>query len=198
MEPFDTTNHFVKKKIQRYKSWQYKNTALLVLGVSLFFYFEESHVVQQFISQIGSWGYVGAFVTGVLLVSIFTAAPAVFILYVLATYLNPYEVALFAGTGSLLGDYLLLRFLKDKVFEELSPIFKFLGGTYLTRIFRTPYFMWIVPLIGAVLIAVPVVPDEAGIGILGLSKLKTWQFMLLSFLLNAIGIFIIVTMSQSV
>jgi uncharacterized membrane protein YdjX (TVP38/TMEM64 family) len=46
--------------------------------------------------------------------------------------------------------------------------------------------------LGAIIIASPL-PDEMGVGLMGISKLKTSQFILLSFVLNAIGIFIVVT-----
>lgn len=186
----------LQEQINRYKKWQYRNTALLFLGLVIFFYFAKSHVVQSIISQIGSWDYIGAFIVGIFFVSTFTVVPAMYVLYILADKLNPFEVAVFAGLGALLGDYLIFRFLKDKVFDELKPIFLKLGGSYLVRIFRTPYFAWLVPLVGAAIIASPF-PDEIGVGILGLSKLKNWQFMLLSFFLNATGIFIIVTLAKS-
>jgi len=186
----------LQEKINIYKKWQYKNTAFLILGLLIFFYFAESHIVQNAISQIGSWGYIGAFLVGILFVSTFTVVPAMYVLYVLADKLNPFEVAIFAGLGALLGDYLIFRFLKDKIFGELKPIFLKLGGSYLTRIFRTPYFAWLVPLVGAAIVASPF-PDEVGVGILGLSKLKNWQFILLSFFLNATGIFVVVTLARS-
>lgn len=189
-------NHLIQKQIALYKKWQYKNTASLVLGLVILYYFADSHIIQNTISQIGTWGYFGAFLTGIFFVSTFSVVPAMYVLYVLADKLNPLEVAIFAGLGALLGDYLIFRFLKDKVFEELKPIFKALGGNYLVRIFRTPYFAWFVPLVGAAIIASPL-PDEVGVGILGLSRLKNWQFMLLSFILNAAGIFIIVTLARS-
>jgi len=186
----------LQQQIKRYKKWQYKNTALLVFGLGILYYFADSHIVQNTISRVGELGYIGAFVVGVFFVSTFTVIPAMYVLYAIADKLNPLEVAVFAGLGALLGDYLIFRFLKDKVFDELKPIFLALGGNYLIRIFRTPYFAWFAPLVGAAIIASPL-PDEAGVGILGLSKLKNWQFMLLSFLLNATGIFIIVTLSRS-
>jgi uncharacterized membrane protein YdjX (TVP38/TMEM64 family) len=138
----------------------------------------------------------GAFLVGIFFVSTFTVVPAMYVLYILADKLNPLGVAICAGIGALIGDYLIFRFLKDGVFRELKPIFLKLGGNYLIRIFRTPYFAWLVPFIGAAIIASPF-PDEVGVGILGLSKLRVWQFMLLSFILNAAGIFIVVTLAQS-
>ena len=59
---------------------------------------------------------------GIFFVSTFTVVPAMYVLYVLADKFNPFEVAVFAGLGALLGDYLIFRFLKDKIFEELKPL----------------------------------------------------------------------------
>jgi hypothetical protein len=186
----------IEDQVNKYKKWQYKNTALLILGLIIFFYFADSHIVQSSISKIGALGYLGAFIAGVFFVSTFTVIPAMYVLYALADKLNPLGVAVFAGIGALIGDYIIFRFLKDEVFKELRPVFLKLGGNYLLRVFRTPFFAWLVPLIGAAIIVSPF-PDEVGVGILGLSKLKAWQFMLLSFILNAAGILIVITIARS-
>ena len=60
------------------------------------------------------------------------------------------------------------------------------------HLIHTKYFSWTLPVLGAVIIASPL-PDEMGVGLMGISKLKTSQFILLSFVLNSIGIFIIVS-----
>lgn len=187
----------LQEKIKKYKKWQYKNTVLLILGLLIFFYLARTHVAQNIIADIGNWGYIGSFFVGILFASTFTIAPAMYVLYALAENLNPFEVAIFAGLGGMFADYLIFRFLRHSVFDELQTIFSKLGGSYLARIFRTPYFAWFLPLIGAALIAYPPVPDELGVGLLGLSKIKHWQFILISFLLNATGIFIVVMLAQS-
>ncbi len=84
--------------------------------------------------------------------------------------------------------------MKDKVAEELIPIFQSIGGNHIRKLFHTPYFAWFIPIIGAVIIASPL-PDEIGVSILGISKMKNWKFLLLSFFLNTVGIFIIVTVA---
>lgn len=179
----------------QWKHWHYKNTALLIFSLIIFFFFAEHPMVRNTIDLIGSFGYAGAFITGILFVSIFTVAPAIVVLYFLAGHLNPLLVALFAGTGAVVGDYLIFRFLKDRVFNELEPIFLKGGGGVLVRLFQTPHFGWLLPLVGAVIIASPL-PDEIGIGLLGTSRLKTWQFMVLSFLLNSLGIFIVIAVAK--
>lgn len=187
----------LKHPVTYYKRWRYKNTGLLILSVIVFLYFADSPIIREIIGRIGELGYFGAFVTGIFFVSIFTVAPAGVVLFNLADTLNPLEVALIAGAGSVVGDYLILRFLKDKVFSELGPVFKQFRGSYIGKLFRTPYFAWLTPLVGAALIISPF-PDEVGIGMLGLSKLRLWQFLVVTFLLDVVGIFLIVLLARSV
>lgn len=145
---------------------------------------------------IGEFGYIGAFVAGIFFVSTFTVAPAGVALFHLAEFLNPLGIALCAGAGAVLGDYLIFRFFKDRVFDEIRPIFAHLGDHAIMRIWSTPYFAWILPVVGALIIASPF-PDEIGIGLMGISRMKNWQFLALTFVLNSAGIFFIVTLARS-
>jgi len=181
---------------QKYRNWQYKNTALLILSLIALFYLVGTRSAQNLIDAIGNFGYIGAFLVGILFVSTFTVGPAMVILYHLATKFNPFEVAMVAGLGAVLGDYLIFRFFKDRVFEEIKPMFEKFHDSFLGSFFRTPFFIWLLPLVGAAIIASPF-PDELGIGLLGLSKMKNWQFLVISFLLNAVGIFVVVTIARS-
>jgi len=183
--------------INKYRGWRYKNSAFLILSLVVLIFFADSHLVKKTIEAVGSVGYLGAVITGVFFVSTFTVVPAMVVLYNLAENLNPFWVAILAGLGAVVGDYIIFRFLKDRVFDELKPLFYKLKGGYLVKIFRTPYFAWLTPLIGAAIVASPL-PDEMGVGILGISKMKNWQFLLLSFFLNATGIFIVVTIARSI
>jgi hypothetical protein len=180
----------------KYRGWHFKNTALLTASLIVFFLLADTAFVKNIITGLGELGYIGAFITGMFFVSTFTVAPAAVVLYHLADQLHPLEIALLAGLGCVVGDYIIFRFLKDKVFQELQPVFNRLGGSYVWKFLSTPYFAWLTPVIGAAIIASPL-PDEAGIGLLGLSKIKSWQFLLLSFVLNAVGIFIIVALART-
>lgn len=180
----------------KWKHWHYKNTALLILSLIVFSLFAKHPAVRNTIDLIGSFGYVGAFIAGIFFVSVFTVAPAAVVLFFLADHLSPLLVALFAGIGAVIGDYLIFRFLRDQVFDELKPMFLKSGGNILVKLFKTPYFVWLLPLVGAFIIASPF-PDEVGIGLLGVSKLKSWQFILLSLLLNSVGIFLVIITARS-
>lgn len=182
--------------ILKWRNWPYKNTFLLVVSLVIFFYFANSGPIQNFIKRIGDLGYPGAFLTGIFFVYTFTVAPAAVILFRLADSLNPFGIAILAGLGAVLGDFIIFRYLRDHVFEELKPVFRKIPGSKIAKLFYTPYFAWILPLAGLFIIASPF-PDEVGVGLIGASKIKNWQFLLLSFLLNATGIFIVVTLARS-
>jgi len=186
----------MERLIETYKSWRYKNTGLLIVSLVVFFYLAGTPFVERIITTMGSLGYVGSFIAGIFFVSTFTVAPSGIVLYHLAELLNPLGVAVSAGAGAVIGDFIIFRFFKDHVFEELRPIFSKLGSHPILRILSTPYFAWILPVLGAFIIASPF-PDEVGIGLMGISRMKSWQFLVLAFALNATGIFFVVTLARS-
>jgi len=160
-----------------------------------FYYLAQTSWLHGIINTIGNLGYLGAFLTGIFFVSTFTVAPAAVVLFHLADRLHPVEVALLAGLGAMVGDFVIFRFMKDKIFEEMAPIFQKLHKNYFRTLFKSPYFSWLLPVIGAAIIASPI-PDEAGVSMLGLSQIRPWQFFIVTFTLNAIGIFLIVTATR--
>ena len=95
----------------------------------------------------------------------------------------------------MLGDYIIFRFLKDRVFDEFASVVAKIGGSHLRQLLHTPYFAWLLPVLGAIIIASPL-PDELGITLMGLGKIKNWQFLTLSFVLNSSGILIIASLAH--
>ncbi len=180
-----------------YRAWRFKNTFLLIAILLSVFFATGTSLGQQVILSISKLGYVGSFIAGIFFVSTFTVAPAGVVLFKLAQIYSPILVALSAGVGAVIGDYVIFRFLKDSVFEEIKPVFMKLGGSYITRLLGTPYLGWLAPVLGAIIIASPF-PDEIGVGLMGISKLKNWQFLTISFLLNSLGILLVITLAKSV
>lgn len=179
---------------EKYKHWKYKNTFFLIVSLVILYFIAGTSQAENFINKIGDYGYWGAFFTGIFFVSTFTVAPSVVVLYNLAEVLNPVPLALLAGLGAMVGDFLIFRFLKDRVFEELKPAFLRIAR-FPGNLFQTPFFAWLPAVVGALLIASPL-PDEIGIGLLGISRMRNWQFFLLSFALNSVGIFVVVTLAR--
>lgn len=177
------------------KHWKYKNLTFLLLSLILAFFTFRNETLHSFLLHLGSFGYVGAFLAGILFVSTFTVATGAIILLVLAETVSPIEIGLIAGLGAVVGDFVIFRFIKDDLAREIVQIYsQFDKNHHFKKVLYTKYFSWTLPVMGAAIIASPL-PDEVGISLMGISKLKTYQFLLISFILNAIGIFIVVSTS---
>ena len=176
-------------------TWKYRNTVSLLASLLVLFILADTELVHGLIRQIGEYGYLGAGIVGIFFVSTFTVAPASVVLFHLAQELHPLWIAFTAGSGGVIGDLLIFRLLKDRVLPEIRPILQDrLRRSHLTALFHSPYFGWLPSVIGALIIASPL-PDEMGIALMGFSRISTWQFVLLTFVLNSVGIFIIVSLA---
>ncbi|PJE65414.1 hypothetical protein COU91_01770 [Candidatus Saccharibacteria bacterium CG10_big_fil_rev_8_21_14_0_10_47_8] len=186
----------IERKIeQRWRHWRYKNTTLVILSLVAFFYLAKTPAVDNLIRQVGTLGYIGAFLAGIFFVSTFTVAPAAVVLYHLADQMHPLEVAVLAGLGAMIGDYMIFRLMQDKVFIELRPLFHKFGHPYFKTTFKSPYFAWLLSVFGAFIITSPF-PDEVGVSMMSLGKIKKWQFFSLALVLNTIGIFLTVSAAR--
>ena len=181
-----------------WQNWEYKNLTILTASIIIAVVLSKVEIFHSFLLNLGGLGYLGAFIAGIMFVSIFTVSTSAVILLILAERLSPLGIGVVAGLGSVIGDYVIFRFLNGKLIEEIEPIYTSLGGNYVNRtikaILETKYFNWLIPVIGAIIIASPL-PDEIGISLLGFSKMKTSRFLLVSFILNSTGIFLIVSAS---
>lgn len=132
----------------------------------------------------------GILVAGVFFTSVFTTAPAIVILAELAQHNNIWIVACMGGIGAMVGDYFIFRFVRDRVGEDVEYLLSHSHWHRVPAFFRTRLFHRFVPMVGALIIISPL-PDELGLAMLGLSHISTKRFFLVSFLLNAAGIFFI-------
>lgn len=175
--------------------WKYKNLTIVLVGIIVAILLSRNEMFHSFLMHLGNFGYVGAFVAGILFVSTFTVATSALVLLTLAESLSPIEIGLIAGLGAVVGDMLIFNLIKDTLANEIEDIYdKFDKGHHLKKLFRSRYFNWSLPILGAIIIASPL-PDEMGISLINLSKMNSLKFVLLSYVLNSIGIFLIVSAS---
>jgi uncharacterized membrane protein YdjX (TVP38/TMEM64 family) len=178
-----------------WKKLKYKNLTLLLVSVIFALFLSRFEPFHSLLLNLGSLGYIGAFVAGMLFVSTFTVTTGAVILLVLAEKLSPIEIGIIAGLGAVLGDFVIFKFVKDGLVEEVKEVYEKIDhNNHLLKILQTNYFSWLFPVFGAVIIASPL-PDEIGVSLMGIGKMKTYQFLILSFILNAIGIFLVVSAS---
>ena len=152
-------------------------------------------LLHPIVEYMGTLGYVGVLFTGLFFVSTFTVAPAAAVLYVFAQELNPLAVAVIGGFGAMLGDYVAMRFIRERLLEELNPILRALHLYRKINILHSKYFAWFSPVVGAAIIASPF-PDETGLILLGASKISPSKLLALTFLLNTTGILFIALVAK--
>lgn len=186
-----------KKKVHRHhpRLRKYNNIILLIVSIYIALFLSQQPWFKEFLFRLGDFGYIGAFFAGALFSSTFTVTIGVVMLSYLADFLHPLEIGIIAGAGAVLCDFLIFKFVKGGIVEEVTPIYNDLGGKHLSHLLHTKFFSWTLPVIGALIIISPV-PDELGVSLLGLSKMTTIRFLMLSFLLNVVGISLVVTASR--
>lgn len=175
--------------------YKYPNLILFFLILFVTYFLYRYGFLDVVVRGLEDFGYLGIFLVGMFFVSTFTVAPATAILFLLHGKYSVPEISLIAGMGSVLGDYLIFRFIKDGLADELKDIFRRVAGDSFVRfhwIAHTRYFGWLGPVIGALIIASPF-PDELGVGLLGIYKLDNRKFILLTWILDTIGIFLLLS-----
>lgn len=168
---------------------------IVFIGIVLAVILSRNEVFHSFLLHLGNWGYIGAFLAGILFVSTFTVATSALILLVLAETLSPIDIGLVAGLGAVVGDMLIFNLIKTNLTDEIEDIYDQVDGNHhLKKLFHSKYFSWSLPVFGAIIIASPL-PDEMGISLINLSKMGTPKFALISYILNSVGIFLVVSAS---
>ena len=179
----------------RNHTWKYKNLTIVFFSFVFALLLSRVELFHTFLLHLGGYGFVGAFIAGMLFVSMFTVATSALILLTLAEVLSPLEIGLIAGLGAVAGDMIIFHYVKDNVSKEMKDIYhQFDKKKHMQKLFHSKYFTWMLPVIGAVIIASPF-PDELGISLIGLSNVRIARFTIISYILNSIGIFLVVSTS---
>lgn len=179
--------------MKKWHRYHYKNLTYLGISIIVGLLLLKTPEFRNLLIRLGNFGYFGAVIGGLLFVSTFTVSIGTVILLLLSEILNPIEIGLIAGIGAVIGDLTIFQFIRSKSFvNEIKHFFDHFGGDKIHHLIHTKYFSWTLLVIGALIIASPL-PDELGVGLMGVSKMKTPQFIFLSFILNTIGIFLVVS-----
>jgi hypothetical protein len=167
-----------------------RDFAIIFLSVLVAIILAKTGALQELITSTQEVRFIGSFIAGIFFTSVFTAAPAVVALGEIAQSNSILSVASIGGFGALLGDLIIFRFVKDRVSQHFTYLARASRLGRIVSIFKLKLFHWMIPFVGALIIASPL-PDEIGVTMLGLSKMKNSYFIVLSFFLNSAGIFII-------
>lgn len=166
--------------------YEYKHTSLALLFIVIFTLLVDSAIVAALLGFIEGLGYIGAFIAGVLSVSFFTAVPAIVLLVSMADGLDPFALAVVAGGGAMVGDWLLLMLFQERIADELRPLIHRFKLKAIAKKLRRKYTKWVLFVVGAVSVMTPS-PDELGIALLGISHFRRSYLLVVCFVLDTIG-----------
>ena len=164
------------------------DVAVIVLSVLVAVLLVRTEVLANLLASAGDMEVFGAFIAGIFFTSIFTTAPAIAALGEISIIHGIFYTALFGAIGSVLGDLIIFRLVRDRFSEHVSEIMMHQSvWRRFHLLFKRRFFRWFTFFVGGFILASPL-PDELGIAVLGFSKMRVKYFALLSFAFNFLGI----------
>lgn len=175
---------------------KYHKLILLIITFGLAYSLFQNWETLPFHNFVLSLGYFGTFLAGILFAYGFTAAPATALLLILAQEQNFWIAGLLGGVGALVGDYLIFRFIRHSLDDELRKLAREKPVRYVNRKIPALIKIHLIPVIAGFIIASPL-PDEIGVSLLAVSRhISTKVFLVISYVLNTLGILVILAMGQ--
>jgi len=164
---------------------------IIALGILVTILLVKFGVIDSLAYALRDYGILASFSAGIFFTSTFTIAPASVAIANLAEHVPLPMLALWGGLGAMCGDLILFFFIRDRFAEDLRKAFPSTARKHFLNSFHFGFLKWLSPVVGALIIASPL-PDELGISLLGMSKVRTSVLMPISFVMNFIGIYLIV------
>lgn len=178
-------------------SFIFQDLATILLSVLVAIILIKTHVLEDLILSTHRIEFFGSFLAGMFFTSVFTTTPAIVTLGKIAQVNSILTTAFLGALGAVLGDLLIFKFVRGKLSDHFFELAKQTGvWRKIWKLLKLKYFRWGTFLLGGIILASPF-PDELGISLMGLSKMNTKIFMLVSFIFNFVGILIIGVVARS-
>lgn len=163
---------------------------MIAVGIIIAIIFVKTGILDILINAVKDYYMLASFIAGIFFTSIFTLAPASIALVHIAETSPIGPVVLWGALGAMCGDLILFFFIRDRFTEDLKRTIRPSTMHHILHSFHFGFLKWLAPLIGALIIASPL-PDEIGISLLGMSKVKTTLLIPISFVMNMLGIYVL-------
>lgn len=164
---------------------------VFILSLSFAWWLIKSGYLTSLVDAILPLRFFSEILAGVFYTSFLTSPIALAMLIVLAQENNPILTALLAGLGAVLGDFLIVKFFRMEMSADINQISKQLQLEKINKFLQKLHISFLVPVLGAIIVASPI-PDELGLLMLGVSRLKYREIAVLTYILNTAGILLIV------
>lgn len=169
---------------------------IVVGGLAIAFILVETQAFDLLALHASDYAALISFAVGTFFTSVVTTTPAIVAISELGHHLPAWQIALFGGAGAVCGDLLIFRFVRSPLAEYIIRISTSAHLRRMGAAFERGPFWWVVPAVGALIIASPL-PDELGLIMMGLSEIRPLPFIVLSYVMNTAGIFMIASVAHT-
>ncbi len=164
---------------------------IIALGILVTLALVRFGVIGALVYSLRDYSALASFVAGIFFTSTFTIAPASVAIVSIAHHAPLGVVAIWGALGAMCGDLVLFFFIRDRFSEDVKNAFGPSKVKHILHSFHFGFLKWLAPVLGALIIASPL-PDEFGISLLGMSKVRATVLMPISYVMNFLGIYLIV------
>lgn len=171
-----------------------KDLIFIFIGIAIALTLHQLGVIDS-IARFAGGSILSILVVGLFFTSTFTIAPAAVALIHLSNYAPLSEIVLFGAIGAMIGDSIMFFFIRDRFADDIINSIRPSIKKHIAHSFHFGFLKWISPLVGALIIASPI-PDEIGLGLMGISKVRTVVLLPVAFVMNALGVYMTVYVSN--
>ena len=176
--------------------FKYPKLLLLVFSFLLAYFLFSRPDVSNWILNLSEFSYPGIFISGIFLS--FGFSTALSIGFFLAT--NPSNIfiaAILGGFGAMIGDLIIFKSIKFSFMNEFKELEKTPAIHKIEEIVKEKKHLviwhYLLYIFAGLALATPL-PDELGVAMLaGLTTIKTFRLVIISFLIHTISIFLILS-----
>lgn len=177
--------------------FRYPKIIFLIVIIVLSYFIFRNPFVSNYLSHLGNLGYLSIFIGGILFAFGFTA-PLSIGLFISLNPSNIWIAGIIGGFGALISDLLIFKFIKISFKDEFKRLSKTKTmksiGLLIQRSLGVKIKVYLMYVFAGILIASPL-PDEIGVIMLvGLTKINFKILAIISFILNTLGILIILSL----
>ena len=174
--------------------YDYPKLTALIICIIFAYYLFSNPIVKTYVSHLGSYGYFGVFIAGMLFAFGFTAPFSVGF-FISLNPSNIWIAGIIGGLGALVSDLIIFHMIKISFEDEFKklrnsrPIVRIMN--LFERSINETIKVYLMYAFAGILIASPL-PDEAGVTMLaGLTKISAKNLAITSFILNTSGIIVL-------
>ncbi|MEO6536673.1 MAG: hypothetical protein ABIT47_03180 [Candidatus Paceibacterota bacterium] len=172
------------------------DVVILTASIILAYFLVGSGILSRLLTFTQGMELIVAFIAGIFFTSMFTIAAAAAAFVKISNPDNLILISLIGAMGAVCGDMLLFLFIRDAIIEDLRTVIKTSSYKKLVFYFHGGFLRWLGPLLGALIIATPL-PDELGLALMGMSKVRTAYMIPVTFVMNFFGIWGILALTNA-